>query len=64
MSYIEETYTIKQFLDHISKPQASIAESALSSLDRFSKDTYQIPGERLLEDLGKEKNENKALIID
>jgi len=63
MSYIEETYTIKQFLAHISKPQASIAESALSSLDRFSMDTYQIPGERLLEDLGKEKNKNKVLII-
>ncbi len=63
MSYIEETYTITQFLAHISKPQASIAESALSSLDRFSMDTYQIPGEKLLEDLGKEKNENKALIV-
>lgn len=63
MSYIQETYTIKQFLDHISKPQANIAESALSSLDRFSMDTYQIPGERLLEDIGKEKNENKALIV-
>lgn len=63
MSYIEETYTIMQFLAHISKPQASIAESALSSLDRFSMDVYQIPGERLLEDIGKEKNENKALIV-
>ncbi len=63
MSYIQETYTIKQFLDHISKPQASIAESALSSLDRFSMDTYQIPGEKLFEDIGKEKNENKALIV-
>ncbi len=63
MSYIEETYTIKQFLAHISKPQASIAESALSSLNRFSMDTYQIPGEKLLEDIGKEKNENKALVV-
>jgi len=27
MRYIQETYTIKQFLDHISKPQAGIAES-------------------------------------
>lgn len=47
MSYIEKAYTIKQFLGHISKPQTSIAESALSSLDRFSMKTYQIPGERL-----------------
>ncbi|HEY4681505.1 MAG TPA: tyrosine-type recombinase/integrase [Nitrosarchaeum sp.] len=63
MSYIEETYSIEQFLAHISKPQASIARSALSSLNRFSMETYQIPGERLFEDIGKERNENKALIV-
>lgn len=63
MSYIEETYTIEQFLTHISKPQSNIARSALSSLDRFSMEIYQISGERLLEDIGTEKNENKALIV-
>ncbi len=63
MSYTQETYTVKQFLDHISKPQANIGESALSSLDQFSMNTYQIPGKMLLEGIGKVKNENKALIV-
>ena len=63
MSYIAETYSIDDYLAHISKVQASIVRSALSSFDRFSMDKYKISGKTMLQDVGNEKNENKVMKI-
>ena len=60
MSYIQERYTVEQFLVERSEIQVDIAKSALSQLDRFSKERFQVSGQQLFEDLGKEKNEDKT----
>ncbi len=63
MSYIQERYTVEQFLAERSNAQANIAKSALSQLDRFSMERFQVSGLQLFKDLGKEKNEDKTLFV-
>ena len=63
MSYIQERYTVEQFIAERSKAQENIAKSALSQLDRFSMEQYQVSGLQLFEDLGKEQNESKTFLV-
>ena len=63
MSYIQERYTVEQFLAERSKAIAYITKSALSQLDRFSIERFQVSSLQLFEDLGKEKNEDKTFFV-
>lgn len=54
---------MEQFLAEKSKAQKKQIESALSHLDRFTKDYYKLGGLQVLADLGREKREDKTIIF-